>query len=319
MDLYRFNLRPMRFAFLICGVLANFAVRIAVDKDLNILTTPSMRVTEGLVDLIKPSDVILITGGDSVQRRTSGFGLLTSTQISKLGELNGFPVVFLDQLDYDRRLQYKGVTYSPAWSRVFALPTIRAKYPDAKYFVWMDDDILVLRPETKMLNHYMNMLEQNPEWQVLVGAEGGHVPFNTGFLMVRNSDFALQIMSEKIELALSNNGKLARSWPYDQGALTRLRELKNLTTEIQVIPRRDCEFNFNTFPYDHIGYVRKQDEAEFGDAFIHFVGGNRMNELRLEKMQMLLDLERMRLNKIPISDVSKFSGLKLQVQERPDL
>lgn len=103
----------------------------------------ALSFTEPLVSSVRPDQVVIFTGGDSLERRKSGFGFLSAESILDLAAHQGYQVVFLDQVNYDKSLSYNGYTFKPEWHRIFALPEIRKMFPDAKYFVQMDDDILV--------------------------------------------------------------------------------------------------------------------------------------------------------------------------------
>lgn len=239
----------------------------------------SLSFIEPLVDSIKPEEVVIFTGGDSYQRRQSGFALLSGDSIRDFAKYHGYQQIFVDELDYDKSLQYGGYTYRPQWHRVFAMPSLRAKYPTAKYFIWMDDDVLVPYKDTHMLNHYINLMEADPEWQMVYGDEAPEYVMNSGFFIMKNTDFSFDLYSKAIELGTENNGHLSREYFLEQEAVHVLRKRHGLEKQIHIIPHRDGRYNFNTFArqtsFDPPGSM-----VQSGDAFVHFLGQSPADKLR---------------------------------------
>lgn len=116
-------------------------------------------------------------------------------------------MVFLDQLDYDKTLTYKGVQYHAMWHRIFVPSALRKRFPAAKYNVQMDDDILVLYKETRVLNHYINKMEADPEVEIIFGEEGGGFMLNDGMFVMKNHDFAFKAYRIATEIGLENNNR----------------------------------------------------------------------------------------------------------------
>lgn len=245
----------------------------------------SLSFIEPLNKAIKPEEVVIFTGGDSLNRRLSGFSLLSGNSIKDFAAYHGYQQIFVDELDYDKSLRYGGYTYRPQWHRVFAMPSLRAKYPRAKYFIWMDDDVLVPYKETDMLNHYINLMEADGDWQMVYGDEAPAYVMNSGFFIMKNSDFSFDVYNKAIELGTENNGHLSREYFLEQEAIHVLRKRHGLEKQIHIIPHRDGPYNFNTFArqtsFDPPGSM-----VQYGDAFVHFLGQSAGDKIR--KMQNMI-------------------------------
>lgn len=239
----------------------------------------ALSFTEPLSPSVRPDQVVIFTGGDSLQRRSSGFGLLSAQSILDMAAHQGYRVVFLDQVDYDKSLEYGGYKFKPEWHRVFALPAIRLMFPDAKYFIQMDDDILVPYEETDMLNHYINMMEKNPEWLMTYAEDGECFVMNAGFFFMKNADFCFDFYQRVIEVGLENNGHLAHNKYLEQDAAVLVRSREHLEHQIQVLPHRKGPYNFNTFARDN-WYDPEGARIEYGDAFVHFLDQPPADRLR---------------------------------------
>lgn len=233
----------------------------------------SLSFEEPLRDTLIPRDIVIFSGGDSLERRTQGFGKITSEQLQKLAKEKGYRLVFLDELDYCPDLIYKDTRYSHHWQRVFAMPALRKTFPDAKYFVWLDDDILVPYPETDMINHYINMMEVCPEVQFIYGYEGASYVLNSGMFFMRNTDFTFGVYEAAKELGLENEAYLATRFGHEQGAIIEIRKRYNLEKFIWAMPHRHGRYNYNTFFRDSF-YDHPDMRSRDTDAFIHFTGMN---------------------------------------------
>jgi len=230
----------------------------------------SLRFTEQLLGSIKSESIILFSGGDSLERRQSGFAKLSAQSIERFAKHQGYQNIFLDQLSYDRRLIHGSVRYTPHWHRVFALKALRAKFPQAKYFVWLDDDILVPYHDTDMLNHYVNLMEKDLGWHMLYASEGHDFVLNSGMFFMKNTDLAFDTYDKALEIGVQRNGFLARNFGHEQGAIIMARERMNLKEAIKIFPHRSGPYNFNTF-----ARVASWDPPDavsaYGDAFVHFL------------------------------------------------
>lgn len=239
----------------------------------------ALSFVERLAGSIQPREVVIFTGGDSLQRRLSGFSLQSGNSIRAFAAYHGYQQIFVDELDYNKALQYGGYTYRPQWHRVFALPSLRLKYPNAKYYIWMDDDVLVPYQETDMLNHYINLMEADPTWHMLYGDEAPAYVMNSGFFIMKNTDFCFDFYSKAIDLGTENNGHLSREYFLEQEAVHVLRRRHGFETQIRIIPHRNGPYNFNTFArqtsFDPPGSM-----AQYGDAFVHFLGQPANEKLR---------------------------------------
>lgn len=232
--------------------------------------------------MIEPSQVLLISGGDSWERRFTGYSKLSARSLRAFSDHHRYRLVFLDQLDYDRTLIFEGVKYHPNWHRMFAFGCARAYYPQCKYFVWIDDDILAPYPETDMLNHYINDMEKNPDWQMLFGEEAAPFILNSGFFIFRDTDFVFDLFERVIKVGLEEYGRLARYFGHEQESFAIIRKREHLTVKLRVIPHRDRVYNFNTFEREsNVDFAGMR--ARPGDAFVHFLGAS--PEARLEMME----------------------------------
>lgn len=220
---------------------------------------------------IDPDEVLIFSGGDSLMRRQTGFGSISSTALKDFASHHGYQLIFLDQIGYNKTLIHAGIQFKPQWHRVFAMPELRVMFPDAKYFVWFDDDILVPYKETDTLNHYINLMEADPEWEMLYGSEGAEYVLNSGLFIMKNSDFSFQIYQETLEVALEENGRLAYNQHMEQEAIAIIRDRHSLHHRIRVIDHRQGPYNFNTFARD-CSWDPPGVKWEYGDAFVHFLG-----------------------------------------------
>lgn len=226
---------------------------------------------EPLYGNLKPEHIVIFTGGESFGRRQEGFAKLSANALDKFAKYHGYSIVFLDQLDYDRSLKIGEAQFTGHWHRVFAMPDLRKKYSDAKYFVWFDDDVLAPYPETDMLNHYVNLMEKDEEWQMLYGEEAEEFVLNSGMFIIKNTDFCFDAYRAVIDIGLEKEFHLATQFGYEQGAMVEYRRHHNLHSSIRVIEHRSGPYNFNTF-----NRMLNRDTpgtmARIGDAFVHFLG-----------------------------------------------
>jgi hypothetical protein len=165
---------------------------------------------------------------------------------------------------------------------VFALPDVQRRWPKAKYIVWFDDDILVPYPETNMLNHYINMMEADPDWEMTYGEEGAEYVLNSGMFLMKARDFGYNVYKRALEVGLEDNHELARNFGHEQGAIITIRHRDGLERFIRVISHRDGVYNFNTFARNS-GYDKEGMRARPGDAFVHFTGHHSGTRFRMMK------------------------------------
>lgn len=237
----------------------------------------SLLFMEPLASALLPQDIVLFSGGHSLERRTTGFGSITSQHLQRFAKHHGYNLAFLDELEYSRSLLVHNITFAPNWHRVFAFHSLIERFPEAKYLVWLDDDILVPYHETDMLNHYINLMESDEDVQLLIGTDIGGREMNTGMFFAKNTQFTAWTMDALLAVGMENEGHLARFHYHEQEALTLLRRTHQLTTEIKIIPHRDRLYNFNTFA------GRAGNLARYTDAFIHYLDmspENRMQQMK---------------------------------------
>lgn len=245
----------------------------------------SLSFTEKLRSPLMPSDVVIFSGGESLERRENGYSRLSAQSIELFALTHGYRYVFLDQLEYNKALKVGDIIFSPHWHRVFAIPALRAAFPDAKYFVWLDDDILVPYRETDMLNHYINYMELSDQFQMMYGDEGDDYVLNSGFFIMKNTEFSFNAYKQAVELALTNNAQLAHHFGHEQEAIAKVRSMNGYDNQILILEHRHDRYNFNTFARE-----ARQDtpgmKAIYGDAFVHFTGQNAIT--REQKMLMIM-------------------------------
>lgn len=226
---------------------------------------------EPLARSVRPEQVVIFTGGDSLRRRQSGFPLLSANSITEFAQHHGYRLVFLDQVDYDKSLTYMGVKFHAMWHRIFAMPSIRQMFPGAKYFIQIDDDILIPHKETHMLNHLINKMEAEPSWQFTYGEEPAPWVLNAGFFIMKNTDFCFNSYKAVIDVGLENNARLANGGSHEQEAMVVYRRRYHLEDRIRVIARRKGRYNFNTFAR-LASWDKPETVARMGDAIVHFTG-----------------------------------------------
>lgn len=226
---------------------------------------------EPLSGHLKPSEIVLFSGGDSLVRRQTGFGKLSAESLGRFAKNHGYSLVFLDELDYDKSLNYKGHSFAPHWHRVFALPALRNKFPDAKYFIWFDDDILVPYPETDILHHYINFMEIDPNWKMMYGNEGGGFVLNSGFFIMKNDYLGFWAYERALNFAVDEVQHIIKEFPHEQGGIIGVREKYNLQNEIRILSHRHNRYNYNTF-YRDCRHDHPEMKWQEGDAIVHFTG-----------------------------------------------
>lgn len=257
------------------------------NNDTCLVNLPSaLSFIEPLVN-IRPKEVVLFSGGDSLRRRQTGFGRVSSAALQDFASHHGYKLVFLDQINYEKSLQYGGLTFKPQWHRVFAMAELRAMFAEAKYFVWFDDDILVPYKETDMLNHYINMMEAEEDWQMLYGLEGADYVLNSGMFIMKNTDFSFRVYQETLDVALEEDGRLAYNQHMEQEAIAIIRSRHSLHDKIRVISHRDGPYNFNTFARD-CSWDPPGLKSEYGDAFVHFLGDQQKERNMNAVMRLML-------------------------------
>lgn len=237
---------------------------------------------EPLSSNVKPSDIVIYSGGDSLERRTTGFGNITSTYLKKFTDYHGYNLAFCDELDYDKSLVMNGVKFAPNWHRIFAFKSLMKRFPDAKYVVWLDDDILVPFHETHMLNHYINWMESQKRIQVLIGDDIETQVLNSGMYFARIGPFLSWLIDEIIATGFERDGFYSTKFHHEQSCLRDLRSRHNFIEHVKIIPHREGIYNFNTFV--NIDAIK----AKPTDAFIHFI--NMPHPKRLELMGQYLEV-----------------------------
>lgn len=233
----------------------------------------ALNFVEPLLDSLKPEDIVVFSGCESYARRTSDFGRITSSFLADFANFHGYRHVFLDELPNAGNCVHQGHRFALQWLRVFALPELRRAFPDAKYYVWMDDDVLIPYKETHMLNHYINRMETDPEVYIMVGGEDEPYVMNTGVLFMRNTDDMFDAWKECLDVGLENNALLARNPIHEQGALILVMRRRGWEgTKIKAILHREGMYNFNTWYVDTEAHHWPGTKAVQGDAFVHFIG-----------------------------------------------
>jgi len=270
--------------FVLIPLIALTPVKRRHEEDLRVVTLPveylcivdlpnALGFREALANNMTSSKVSIFSGGDSLVRRSFPPYSLSADTIKNFATHHGYNLIFLDELDYDKSLEFKGIKFSPHWHRVFAMESMRAQFPDSKYFVWFDDDILAVWPETDMLNHYINLMENDDEWKIMYVRERDPIILNSGLIIFKNTDFAFDAFYELIHIGMQNNGRLANIFGHEQEAMAKYRAENGLERQIRLVSNREQPYSLNTFyrsnPPDLPGA-----RYQFGDAFVHFLGGS---------------------------------------------
>lgn len=231
---------------------------------------------------VKSSEIVLYSGCHSGMARRTGFRLLTSNALKELAAHHGYTVKFLDELEY-KKLE----GFVPQWLRVFALPALRIACPFAKYFVWLDDDILTPYPETDMLNHYINLMENDPDAMMMFVREPPPVKLNSGFIIMKNSQFVVEAYMEAIRIAREPQTQWTTRFGYEQDAIIEyIHRHPEHYAKFMLRPNREGPYNINTF-VPNVGTDFPGAQFRAGDAFVHVLGGT--NESRLRDMLDIID------------------------------
>jgi len=201
-----------------------------------------------------------------------GYGKISGDSIEAFAKHHGYKMVFIDQLKWNASLNYNGKRFHPAWSRVFALPAVRSAFPRTKYIVWFDDDVLVPYPETHMLNHYINLMERDRDWHITVAEEGMAYELNSGMIVMKNTEFSHETYEAILDKGWATN--LHKLFGWEQDALKEVRKEMDMQSEIRIIKHREGNYNFNNF-FSERFYDTPGTRAQFGDAFVHFLGMNK--------------------------------------------
>lgn len=247
----------------------------------------SLSFIEKLNHNLAPSDVIVFTGGESKEHRQKGFAKVSADSIEAFTSHHGYRLVFTDNLNYNFHLVYKGQQYTSQWHKIFSLPALRHKYPKAKYFIWIDESIFVTYPETDMLNHYMNLMERDEDWEMMFGDDGNKDYLNTGVFIVKNSPFTEWALERAMDIGLENNGSMARTNRFERDALEQVRRRNSLHNKIRIIPHRTGPYNFNTFAREFDWDLPSDQRAEKEDAFIRFSEARNKLDLLKEWIEYL--------------------------------
>lgn len=241
----------------------------------------SLSFSEKLINGLQASEILLFSGGHSKARREDGFGKISADSLSALVNRHGYKLLFLDEIDYEKKLVHNNENFGPNWHRIFAMEALKSQQ-DIKYFVWFDDDIVAPYPETDMINHYINMMESNAEWLILIGDEGDSFILNSGLIFIRNDPQVFEIFKKLIEINCKT--RLSWSFPHEQEALANYRKEAGLESRIKVIPHRDGPYNFNTF-MRFADHDPVEVTARRGDAFVHFLGmGPKARKVRMSAL-----------------------------------
>lgn len=230
---------------------------------------------ESLVRGVKPEDIVIYSGCHSASVRKSGWRSWTSIHLSKLAYHHGYTLRFLDELKID----FDGY-FRPQWLRVFALPTLRREFPNAKYFVWLDDDIVAPYHETDALNHYINIMEANPEARMLFVKEPPPVMLNSGFIIMKNTKFVFDVYEEVKRIAREPGNIWATQHGYEQDAVIEyIKRNSALSDKFLLLPNRDGIYSINTFvPNEGTKFPGAANKP--GDPFVHVLGAPEPRRMR---------------------------------------
>lgn len=226
---------------------------------------------EPLVDSLKPGDITIFTGGDSFERRQKGFARISADTISEFSRHHGYNLIFMDQLKLEQPTN--GHRFTPHWDRAFALADLRSRFSTSRYFVWIDDDVIVPYYETDTLNHWINLMEADPEWEMMFAIEVESVFLNSGMIVFKNHDFAFGLYKVLVNF---HSGKWASTPLYEQSALVEYLNMPEnrhlLGSKIRRINTRQGQYTFNNFLRCALVEEFQFGRYRKGDAFAHILG-----------------------------------------------
>ena len=222
---------------------------------------------EPLVSSVKPYEIVVYSGCHSARDRQSGWRATTGMALAKLAVHHGYIIRFLDevQIEFD-------YSFAPQWLRVFALPALRKSFPSAKYFVWFDDDIIAPYHETDMLNHYINIMEGNGEARMLFVREPPPVMLNSGFIIMKNTEFVFDVCEKVKSIAREPGVIWATRHGYEQDAVIEyIKRNPQLSSKFLLLPNRQGIHSINTYiPNTTTNFPGATNKP--GDPFVHVLG-----------------------------------------------
>lgn len=258
----------------------------------------SLSFVESLNSTILPHEIVIFSGLDDRNKRVQGYGRISADSLRAFSKKHGYTLIFLDELFYDRNLSFDGTKFVARWNKIFALEYLRDAFPRAKYFVWIDDGVLVPYAETDMLNHYINRMESDDQCVILLGDDALNRVLNTSMFFMKNDFLSFEFFKRSKQIGTDEGGRLAKEFGFEAEALAIVRERGRLFNSIKVIKRRDEPFNFNTFVRNS-GWDDPESLARVGDAFVNFIDKKPAERLS-GMLQLLLQVREWR-GKIPPS------------------
>lgn len=236
---------------------------------------------EPLSTSLDPSAITILFGSESQLKRSHGSGQLAYEAIQAFAAHHQYRLLAMDEIDYGQSLLF-GMNYHEHWAKVFAMRMLRNVHPGAKYFVYMDENILAPFPDTHLLNHYINMMEADAEWKMLTVEARDHTLINTSLIIFKNDDFCFHVLNQSLHYAANNDKNLVTDAPFEQAALAHLlRSQDPASLPHRPMPAHNPPHSLNTLYWLNFAEAAGPlDRFQYGDGLVRLPGGNEYHKLR---------------------------------------
>jgi len=186
---------------------------------------------------------------------------------------------------YEKNLAYLGWFDQslPQWSKIAGIMQLLAS-GSAKWYVWLDDDAVILDSNMKMEDFIGSHGGSNPNTHIIVTKDlvGFATEVNTGVLIVRNSDesraFFKKLWNKRHEQIFKNNHYMRYSQCpgqecfHEQEVMHELLKDPQYRKLVNIIPQRDANnIGINLFQrFDHHDYDRCDPWTKTCPRFLSF-------------------------------------------------
>lgn len=216
--------------------------------------------------------------------------LMAFHSIKDLAAHHGYNIIRMDELKMDLSSKLDAGRYHPKWKKLHTMSALRSAHPHSKYFIFIDENLLAPHPETDVFNHYINMMEAEPEWKMLTTQPPSHNVINTSLMVFKNDDFCFSAFSQSIEYAQNVLKELVKNGPHEKGALAQyLRSVDIDGVHHRTVPAQGPPYSLNTIYWLNFCEASGPlDRYEYGDAIIQFPGdldGFKMRAMRGVKQE----------------------------------
>lgn len=213
-------------------------------------------------------------GSSMKEQRTYGSVKIAFEAAKAFANHQGYTLVPMDELDYDKDLKFNGVQFHPSWASIFALIGLRTALPDAKYFIFIDPGTLITYPESHVFNHYINIMESDPDWKILALETVEPHLLGTSLLIFKNEDFCFDVFFDSIDLAKHSKSNLAQLYPCEKGAIAEhMRTIDPTGQHLVKLPAHRPPYSLSPIYWLFSGApAGPLDRYEYGDAMVRFPG-----------------------------------------------